>query len=367
MATLTFLPWKTIKSELDLGKYKLSPYTLGANTVLDQVLSNFQIASGSTIKSATIISVNGNEPTADQSQNEIESLIEFGELLSLCFLCNRRLFSDFDYTNYHSLRLFIQKFKPGSPGVSVNARRRDGEMLIYLNEHVSQTKADYHIVHEDRIELDTDFCTALIEYSQLEERPLLESVFLYLQANTDSSDVTPHSELVLICGAIESVLGIKNGNTTELIQAFLSSVEKVLRFDSEIQNSSKYIEAIKTKTHQKASYIREVWIKDFYITRGDIAHGRKVPQYASLWSLQEHIILASEVYPLLLKIKLQDLGLYKMTEDDLERLFLFDHRISISSIMKIDEEHHMPIFGWNKAVEDERFNWVWKKDDLIVK
>lgn len=201
----------------------------------------------------------------------------------------------------------------------------------------------------------------------MEDRPLLESIFLFLQANTDSSDVTLHSELVLICGAIESVLGIKNGNTGELVKAFLSTVERVLIFDSEIQNCIKFQEAIKTKTHHKANNVREVWIKDFYITRGDIAHGRKVPQYISLWSMQEHVILASEIYPLLLKLKLQELGLYSFTEDDFERLFFFDHRISLVSIMKIAEEHRMPVYGWDKAIEDERYSWMWKKDELVKK
>jgi hypothetical protein len=366
MPTLTFLPWKTIDKPVDVGLYCLVPYTLGSDKNYDQVLSNFHNQTGKVIKSATIVLIKGQDPIQDLTQEQVNAMLEFGEIIATSFLCNRGLFSHFKYTNYHSLRTVVQRFNPASLGIAVNARRRDGEMLIGLNDEMAINKADYHIEIEDQIEIDGKFCQALVEYSARDDRPLLESIFLYLHANTDSSDVMLHSELVLICGAIESVLNIKNGNTTDLVAAFLNAVEKVLLLDAEIKDSDKFKEAAATKTHQKALSIREVWIKDFYITRGDIAHGRKIPQYASQWSMQEHVILASEIFPLLLKLKLQDLGVYAMTEDDLEKLFLFDHRISHKSIMKTGEEHHMPVFGWYKAVEDQRMNWIWKKDDLII-
>lgn len=366
MATLAFLPWKTIKMAVDIGPYRLIPYTLGSDKNFDQVLSNFQNQSGRVIRSATIIFIKDQDPIQDLTQEQINIMLELGEIVALSFLSTRKLFSDFDYTNYHSLRTVVQKFKPASPGITVIARRRDGEMMNYMDEKTAIVKADYHIHIENSIHLDEEFCQALFKYSQNEDRPLLESIFLYLQANTDSSDVMLHSELVLICGAIESVLNIKNGNTNELVAAFCNSIGKNLLLDPELKGSDKFKEATATKTHQKASDIREVWIKDFYITRGDIAHGRKIPQYTSQWSIQEHVILASEIFPLLLKLKLQDSGVYEMTEDDLERIFLFDHRISCKSLMKIGEEHHMPVFGWDKAVEDECMKWMYKKDDLVI-
>jgi hypothetical protein len=366
MSTLTFMPWKTLSEPLKFGRFSLLPYKLGTNPDYDQVLSNFHNSGDKTIESATILYFDGSDPTANLNEEKVGELLEFGEMLALSILSNRRLFSQFDYTNSHSLKSIAQRFKSGSPGVAVNARRRDGETLIGLSGNRAVTKAAYHVQIEDSLEIDTDFCEALVNYSSFEDRPILEFIFLFLQANTDSPDVTSHSELVLVCGAIESVLGIKNGSTGDLVKAFCTEMRNALLLDSDLVRTEKFDAVSKSKTHQKAADIREAWIKDFYITRGDIAHGRKHPQYESQWSIQEHMILASEIYPILVKLKLRTAGVYDLKESDYEKMFYFDHRISMATIMKIGEEHHMPVFGWDKAVKDAKWDWAFKKDKLIV-
>jgi hypothetical protein len=360
---LTFLPWKTVTKEHRLGQFRIFPYYLGTNKAYDAVLSNFHTVSDIPIESASIIEIESLGPDVDIGGNLLIQVFEFGEILALSFLSKRKFFSDNDYSNYHSLRIVIQSYKDGIPGIFVNTRRRDGSAGSHLTDRSAVTKALPYIYISDDLTLDEDLCKSLLKYSMLPDRPMLDTIFHYLQANTDSHDITYHSELVLMSGAIEGLLGVKNGNTSEITKNFCSLLGSVLKLDSSIDSNLRKSQ----KKQSIDSNIRSRWIKDFVVSRGDIAHGRKQPEYKSIWSIEEHMVISAEIYPLLVKAKLRELGLYAFKDSDYERIFYFDNRIAYPSIMGNKASDGSIYYGWDRAVEHASYEWHRLRNDLVIK
>ena len=59
------------------------------------------------------------------------------------------------------------------------------------------------------------------------------------------------------------------------------------------------------------------WIRDAFILRGSFAHGRKRSSGGWRgWTLDEHLLLASFAFQLILKVVLADRGLYQLTDAD---------------------------------------------------
>ncbi len=67
--------------------------------------------------------------------------------------------------------------------------------------------------------------------------------------------------------------------------------------------------------------VREIWMRALCVSRGDLAHRRTKQKYKSIWSPHEHLLLASDIFPIALKSILSKLNLYTISEDDQERLF----------------------------------------------
>jgi hypothetical protein len=66
----------------------------------------------------------------------------------------------------------------------------------------------------------------------------------------------------------------------------------------------------------KSGTVRQIWVRDLYRLRGDLAHGKVSPRFPSIWKTDEHLLLAAFVFPLLVKSLLSAAGAYTLTEGD---------------------------------------------------
>ena len=142
MSTLSFFPWLQIQTVTELGPYRLVPYERGKQPFgsqgnlqksIDDVLQPYRVRGEIPIERATFIHARDREITADLTDEAINALFVFSELLALCALSKRRFFhaAMFQYCNREALRLYVQHFT-GTKGVSVTNRRRDGTTLSYI-------------------------------------------------------------------------------------------------------------------------------------------------------------------------------------------------------------------------------------------
>jgi hypothetical protein len=74
----------------------------------------------------------------------------------------------------------------------------------------------------------------------------------------------------------------------------------------------------------KYDTIRERWVRDLFRLRGDYAHGRVDAQYPAAWTTRDHLLLASFVVPLILKLELAGRGLYTFKDSDSDGIDAFE-------------------------------------------
>lgn len=89
----------------------------------------------------------------------------------------------------------------------------------------------------------------------------------------------------------------------------------------------------------KRGTIREQWILDLYNLRNDLAHGKVAQRYPSIWTLHEHLLLASFAFPLVVKSRLAAIGVYSMTERDQCYIDSLEHLACIENLMEPLDKH----------------------------
>lgn len=117
-----------------------------------------------------------------------------------------------------------------------------------------------------------------------------------------------------------------------------------------------------------------MWVRDLFRLRGNLAHGKIESRYRPVWSLREHLLLGSFVYPLVLKLELQKSGLYVICEEDQGLLDLFEALACEELFAPMSNPNDPNSYPWRqvfqRAAEDKwrkrleaHFNQIWKQDN----
>ena len=81
-----------------------------------------------------------------------------------------------------------------------------------------------------------------------------------------------------------------------------------------------------------------------------MGHGKGLEEYPSLWSAQEHLLLAAHIFPLLVKHQLAKAGKRPLTDDEQDELSGVDHLLSAQNVLAADEVHdgHPVNYQWQR-------------------
>jgi len=150
--------------------------------------------------------------------------------------------------------------------------------------------------------------------SQEKWKAIFEAITSFNAANTDDPYTMPQAELVALNGAFERLFGLDGGNEKDLVKAF----NECLKPDGDLTNDGcpKFLALANRERFGNSSTIREWWIKDLFRLRGKLAHGKIDAPYPSVWDISDHLLLASFIFPLALKRRLEAHGYYEMQNDD---------------------------------------------------
>jgi len=216
--------------------------------------------------------------------------------------------------------LVIQDFSSEENGVTIVTRRRDGSTRHYWSGDSYRVQKPDHI-HLGPKRIDRSLLECLLKLRDaIDWQRIYEAILGFNLANTDSSDISEHIEAVLTIGAFERLFDLRHGKEDELTQAFSAGLKPTKdRHPSACARLSGAIHRFKT-----SSCIREMWIRDFFRLRNNLAHGMFESRYQPVWSLQNHLLLASFVFPLSLKSHLQAIGAYTLTENDQRDIDMFE-------------------------------------------
>lgn len=351
MSTLAFFPWLQLTSGFAVGDFELIPYERDTfagpdAAAVDSILRPYEEVAGLSVRDATLLRVLPGWLTDDLTETQTSAAFTFAQMLSFAGLAVRRFFDHTGYCNHDYFQFIVQGYDDPSRGVSVVTRRRDGSTRNLVLASVNRVARPDH-VHGGRVAIDLRLLSALHAcQGHANAAEFIDSMLTFNMANTDSSSVSPHLELVLSSGAFERVLGCRNGNHNDLANAFLTALVPSVDIT---RDKCARLRAY-AKKFPKATTVREVWIRDLFNLRGDLAHGKVGPEYPSIWSIGEHLLLAAYVFPFVMKVRLANDALYTLTDQDRAGIEAFEHLACAENLFAHARDPDVDWFQWNEVL-----------------
>jgi len=339
---LMFMPWCPIDKCYEVDDIYLLPFTrhklIDGLDKTDQcrintIIGIYKDLEGKPVRNATIVRYDGHSPIDDLTDDQIEIAKDLTALACFCGLAKRKYFNaPGPYCNSDCFSLYIQKFdKPDF--TALTTRRRDGvTWSIWPVDDVSITiPVHCHTVQD--VSVDTDLLKALVDHRHHTKPEKSEwgkwqnAISCFNQASTDSNNMRPQMELVLLCSAFEHLLSTRS-NAEDVARRFaetLTPSDKLLAQDAmRLSNQRK----------NAGKSVRYEWMRDFYRIRNDFAHGNLSSQRSSGWNLIEHLVLATIAFPLLVKSLLSKACEYKMTDGDQAQIDVFEKFADTTDFLK---------------------------------
>lgn len=364
MSMLVFFPWLKMSGQreimnLHLMEYKRGEFPAGAETPLqqeiDSILEPYRAHGQQPIDRATILVVGESGLTRELAEEEINAVFAFAELLAFAGLATRKFFSQFEYSNRDLFRVVVQRYNEAKDGATFTYRRRDGFAANYITRGALTIQRPGHIQSPMKANVDIPILNALVQaqgkFNQELWNAYYEAIVNYGIANRDSPDLTLQTEVVLMTSAFERLFDLRRGKEEELAQSFTAALEPAEEVPAEacVRFSDTEGQSFLLKHHP----VRNAWIRDFFRLRGNLAHGMITPDYRSKWSLQEHLLLASYIFPLLVKCRLSRDGLYTLTDSDQDDIDVFEQLACVElfpkAINNLTEEKVENVeFPWNE-------------------
>ena len=298
---------------------------------INRILSSYRDIEGDAITECVLIYLDSIDPCKDLTDDEDVRIDvdKASQLLTFCALSRNEYFCQSGcYANSIAFQIFFQRFKPNSEWISITSRRRDGETTHGGYKH-GEVKFSVPVQCADlRIRcIDIPLLEALdklFKHPDPLARRILQSVSLYNQANTDSEAMLPQLEIVFLAFTLEQLFA--NGYGAEDLACKVSTL--LDNYGSIKVNESTRAEDIqlseKREKAEKQWFLHRKWVQEFYQLRNDFVHGNDTDWRSWGWSIQEHLVMASFVFPLLVKILLSQKSIYSLTDNDVVNLEVID-------------------------------------------
>ena len=346
------MPWVYTRYATDMGKVRLLPYVRGSKpgtvgkitqTMFDAVLGRYankaylpSDSMATSVQDATIVQWIDEEFGIELSDREISERMSVVQLLVFCAVSNRTYDALGRYCNSDGVTVFGQKFDAQRPlAMSYVTRRRDGGTNhMVSDDHVRPLfLRPSHVAEPLIVEFDLPLFIALQKVSDDGLKALLyDAVSLFNRANTDVSEMPDGAELVLLRAAYETLL--KSGhNKEELKQKFIDHFSEGLVSAS--WDAGSFTKANWENRWSCTAVVQtplQMWIDDFCAARNASAHGTTSARKYDppIWSIHNHLMFASWLFPFMLKKILEVADVYQLSEDEresrahLEHFFAYD-------------------------------------------
>lgn len=346
MPTLSFFPWMTISEPIQAGQFRIiscgsAQYSGAIPAELHEAVAAVLVPYGKTRRvdrdRVPLLWYGEAGIVDDPSDPVIGRCFEFRQRVAFALLAARRFFSH-RYANGDNAQLVVQRFSPEhAGGAVVTSRRRDGVTNNIIPKGHLRVRRPEHVSGWCEIprDLDVPLLEALerAEAAPISTWPqLADAIRLFVGANTDSPDIGTHNELVDLVSAFSRLANAWSEDDT--VNAFIAALPSPapLPMDETDQRpvaapgfGPKLTDTRMTKGLAKRRTVREIWLRDAYVLRGQLGHGHvAISPYPSLWTVHEHLLLGATILPLYVKRILAAADLYHWTREDQELDEVFD-------------------------------------------
>jgi hypothetical protein len=132
---------------------------------------------------------------------------------------------------------------------------------------------------------------------------VFEAIRSFNLANTDSDSVPLHMELISLVSAFQRLLdtGSDEHRLSSEFKRLIAPGQEIAKVDSTCTRLADPVNQTRVAGINRLTTVREIWLRDLCSLRGNMAHGKIGESYTSIWSMRNHLLLASYAFPLLLK------------------------------------------------------------------
>jgi len=362
---LLILPWLELDEPVYALGFQLVPYVRGeapgsgdwTQDLFDRLMNRYLMENGDAVSKAAIVRIGDSGVLRELTQDERDQARTFVELATTSALSSRKFYRHQGYWNADNFRLEEEMVGPSGAMVGVWTRRRHGYHASLWSEGSYFVRRPDHVASGWAVDIDKDMLEALARSSHHAQWPAIwESAVNFNLANTDATYMSPRLELVLLLSAFERLLGHGSHELGALANGFLTHFTPVTHLD--VDRAERFKKPSVLERVKRYSTIRELWFRDFVKLRGDLAHGRLQQRYPSIWTVEEHLLLGSLAFPLVLKSVLRALSLYTVTEEDEFWVDTFESLASIEHLSSGAQLHDSGEDLWSSTVAHARGEWT---------
>lgn len=332
MPMLVFFPWLRIEQDYRFNDtYALRCYEIGkadafgTTSYIDRILASYVDTNGKPLRKFTLLQLCDKELTADLNEQQITELFTFREYLAFAALAEVEFFkSDGHYTNYSAFSMVLQSFNTEAENLALTARRKDGSSTRVDNIANIQFHQP-HYVPETTPYINQALLNGLLKYES-KKNSLSHAIWLFNQSWSDDNSIREETEIIFLCSAIEELMrkeinysGFHEDKFSEsLLKLLKHLIDEIPKTTSWLRTAGLIERELKKRAEKeskpdsiiKKNDVREIWGIDFYRTRNKSAHGQYKHEDFRCWNVHEHQLLASFIFPLLIKHLLKESGLY---------------------------------------------------------
>jgi hypothetical protein len=354
MPSLAFFPWLTIQEPVDFERlhlliYKRDEKPSGPGSdlqqAIDTVLKRYMPTPSYSINEAVIIKLDNREINTNFSEEDTKFLFEAKEIITAAGLSARKFFTSESYCNRDDFTLINVNYTDPPTGAVFFTRRRDGQGTHYAADSTGRVYQPLHTSNR-RINIDVGFSEALFRARDKSKKweNYIDALFGFNQANTDDDKITEIEEVVLLMGAYHRLLG--KDKEDKLAKEFIKKIGGYLK--KKAASSRRY----NTKNQAPQSSLGEAWLREFQQFRNIFGHGKRAVKISNKWTIKEHLLIGSYIFPLLLKVLLSEECYYTLTEDDELDFDIFEDRIDVEFFTPIQKRYGQKEWLWHSIKAD---------------
>lgn len=194
----------------------------------------------------------------------------------------------------------------------------------------------------------------IVEKETSLDRLIVEASNLFCQANTDSPNVLQPTEVVMLANAFDRLFPSANGRyqLSEAISEELGHWITIRTKDGKRMADKQILPSQIDRRCREGWDIVRSWALELYILRNAYVHGVDTSKKQWVWTSNEHLLMGTYVFPLLLKVIMSKERRYQLSEEDVYKLLAIDDLLDLNQFYDT-ENHKSP---WREKLNEVRWH-----------
>jgi hypothetical protein len=338
---IAFLPWLTLPTAVNVGAFRFQPVKLAEiDAVVGDVMAEAVATtirthvdqSGKPIESCTLILMPKRAVPWDMPDQRWPfaagacKLLALGALAEQRFLCSPVFHGHMNSTMFRPANHIALA---DSPCFSTLHNRRGGSLRVggrMVTDTVFQQPYQIEGTRCDAV--NARLIRAVIKAEK--EAPELFSAIetaldMFLLGHSEAPELDDHTCVMLSAMALERLLEPKKSTAQGVAEEF---TELFSVFPHRSIASSTWMQCDpKFQADQATWPLHRKWMKELYEARSSQAHRGPKPEFSSNFEPEKHLVIAAFVFPLVMKLKLANAGLYILSSDEIASCEVLDELI----------------------------------------